>query len=68
MLVKRSNWEVKPNSPTAHAREHSKPVKEGIVLTKDVYYGRAIVQLPREEGLLGVAGLQNRSFQESLSP
>eukprot|EP00392_Amoebophrya_sp_AT5.2_P010679 g10744.t1 len=56
--VARSNWNLKKNSPTAHSRELSEPVKEGITLKKDVFYGRAIIQLPLRYGFLGVSNLE----------
>lgn len=52
--VVRSGWKVwNKNSPTGYARELSVPPKEGLVLKDDVFYGRAILQLPRENGLMG---------------
>ncbi|CAD7938568.1 unnamed protein product [Amoebophrya sp. A120] len=55
--VARSNWVTKSSSPTAHSRELSDPLREGITLTKDVFYGRAIIQVPRSKGFLGVQNL-----------
>ncbi|CAD7968773.1 unnamed protein product [Amoebophrya sp. A25] len=64
--IVRSNWEVKADSPTAHGRQLSQPTGEGVVLSKDVFYGRAIIQLPRKKGFLGMQNLEQPKLKQEL--